>query len=94
VFTSAVLQHNRREDKDKIVKEICRVLKPGGFYFCTENTFRPDNYRQTFGNVEYNPALDDGYSLTPEGWQVYMHRYGLTTVTYSPPSEYIFRKEA
>jgi len=93
VFTSAVLQHNRHEDKKKVVQQIVRVLRPGGYYLCTENTFRKDNYRSTFKDIpKWNPALDDGYSFTSDGWMIFMYNYGLEMVWYKAPSEYLFKK--
>lgn len=94
VFTSAVLQHNRHPDKEIAVKEIVRVLKPGGLYMGTENTFRPDNYHHSFrGVAEWREDLDDGYSFTWMGWEKFMAKFGLKLVEFASPSEYLYRKE-
>ncbi len=93
VFTSAVLQHNRHKDKEKAVAEIVRVLRPGGHYIATENTFRPDNFQHTFPQIAaWVEGLDDGYSFTPKGWETFLGDFGLRLVEYKEPSEYIFVK--
>ena len=38
--TVAVLQHNRREEQEKIIPQIYKALKPGGVFFMTEGTIR------------------------------------------------------
>ena len=93
VFTSAVLQHNRHPDKKLVVGEIVRVLRPGGYYLCTENTFRPDNCSVTFGALGWHENMDDGYSFTWMGWEKFMKPLGLRLVKFQEPSEYLFVKE-
>lgn len=89
VFTSAVLQHNRHvPDKEEIVKGIHHILRDGGYYLCTENTFRADNCPQSVGNPDYQ----DAYSFTPEGWKKWMGERGFELIEYHAPSEYIYRK--
>jgi ubiquinone/menaquinone biosynthesis C-methylase UbiE len=92
VFTSAVLQHNRHPDKEKVAREIFRILKPGGYYMCTENTFRHDNYQMTFRSGQWHEGLDDGYSFTSSGWEKFMKNIGFVMVRFDNPSEYIFQK--
>lgn len=96
VFTSAVLQHNRHPDKEKAVKEIVRVLKPGGYYIATENTFQKisGNWIHTFPQAfEWHEAMDDGYSFTEVGWENFMSRFDLALVEYNGKSEYLFQKK-
>lgn len=93
VFTSAVLQHNRHERKEAVVKEIVRILRPGGYYMCTENTFRTDNFHHTFpGATAWNEHMDDGYSFTAKGWERFFRAHGLSLVWFSEPSEYLYIK--
>jgi SAM-dependent methyltransferase len=37
-LTVAVLQHNKREEQEKIIPQIYKSLKPGGVFFMTEGT--------------------------------------------------------
>jgi ubiquinone/menaquinone biosynthesis C-methylase UbiE len=92
IFTSAVIQHNKHDQKRQVLSEFLRVLKPGGFFLCTENTFRPDNYSTTFRNKPFREDLDDGYSFTKSGWEKFMKDSGFELVAYSHPSEYLYRK--
>jgi ubiquinone/menaquinone biosynthesis C-methylase UbiE len=92
VFTAVVLQHNKHIDKEIVAREIHRVLRSGGYYFCSENTFREDNYHTTFGRVGWSPDLDDGYSLTSWGWEQFMGKLGLILIKYTEPSEYLYTK--
>ena len=93
VFTAAVIQHNQTPDKEKVLAEIHRVLKPGGAYLCTENTFRLDNYKICFGDVPYVDSLFDGYSYTPAGWAKFMLENKFKRVWFQEPSEYLYVKE-
>jgi len=94
VFTSAVLQHNLHERKADVVKEIYRILRPGGYYMCTENTLRKDNFMYAFPNVlAWDDAMDDGYSFTPNGWERFMSGFGFKLVKFDEPSEYLYQKE-
>jgi SAM-dependent methyltransferase len=89
VFTSSVVQHNRHEpDKREIIEGIHTILKDGGYYLCTENTFRADNCPQSVGNPDYT----DGYSFTPEGWEKYLKELGFELIEFNGKSEYLFRK--
>jgi SAM-dependent methyltransferase len=89
IFTSAVLQHNRHDpDKIEIVRGMHNILRPGGYYLCTENTFRADNCPRSVGMPQYT----DGDSFTPEGWEKFMLENGFETVEYHAPSEYLYRK--
>lgn len=89
VFTSAVLQHNRHEpDKREIVQGMHHILREGGYYLCTENTFRHDNAPQWADN---NGACD-GYSFTPTGWKNWMAAHGFELVSYNNKSEYLYRR--
>lgn len=93
IFTSAVIQHNRHHDKIPVLKEFHRVLRPGGYYLCTENTFRSDNYNISFkDHKSLTDQMTDGYSFTPNGWKDFMTSYGFEQVEYSYPSEYLYRK--
>jgi len=93
VFTASVLQHNRHEDKDKVVAEIHRVLRPGGYYWGDENTFREDNFRSTFGpKAVFSDDLQDNYSFTKAGWIKYMESRGFKFVRFDLISLYLFRK--
>ncbi len=93
VFTSAVIQHNKHDQKRPVLEEFARVIKPGGYYMMTENTFREDNYHTTFRNKSaWSSDLDDGYSFTPKGWQEFIEPYGFELVEYQPKSEYLFRR--
>lgn len=89
VFTSAVLQHNRHEpDKREIVEGMRTILKPGGYYLCTENTFRGDNAPQ-WAN-DHGDA--DGNSFTAEGWKIWMSTRGFEMLEYNGKSEYLYRR--
>ena len=89
VFTASVLQHNRNEpDKREIVEGIYKVLKPGGFFLCTENTYRADNCPKSVGNRDYT----DGYTMTPSGWEKFMLPLGFKLLDYRPPGEYFYQK--
>lgn len=91
IFTSAVLQHNLHPQKARVVEQIVRMLKPGGHFMCTENTFRPDNYKTSFPRIPvWREDLDDGYSLTSIGWEKFMKARGLTLLSFSSPSEYLY----
>jgi SAM-dependent methyltransferase len=93
VFTSAVLQHNKHPDKRKTVQQIVDLIKPHGFFMCTENTFREDNYQHTFPKIStWHADLDDGYSFTKEGWEKFMHSCGLKLIKFQTPSEYLYQK--
>lgn len=91
IFTSAVLQHNKHDQKLPVLREFYRVLKPGGIYLATENTFRPDNCHVSFKGRPFDNEMDDGYSFTAKGWTLFMDREGFALNEYSAPSEYIWR---
>ena len=89
VFMASVLQHNRHEpDKREIVEAVHKILKDGGYFLLTENTFRADNCPQSVNN----PTYTDGYSLTPDGWDNFMKPLGFERVDYNGRSEYVYRK--
>ena len=92
IFTSAVIQHNKHADKIPVLREFHRVLRPGGFYLCTENTFRLDNYQISFRGQPFTEHLDDGYSFTAPGWEEFMKAQGFEQLEFSSPSEYLYRK--
>lgn len=89
VFSAGVLQHNRHEpDKANLARQINRILKQGGYYLCTENTFREDNMPVSVGNPDYT----DGYSFTPHGWEKFITQFGFQFEWFTGPSEYLFSK--
>jgi SAM-dependent methyltransferase len=89
VFTASVLQHNRHyPDKEEIVEQISSLLVEGGYFICTENTFRKSNYPP----YEKGCMYTDGYSFTPEGWEDFMGKLGFDMLEYNGESEYVFRK--
>lgn len=93
VFTSAVLQHNKHCDKAIVLPIVYNMIKPGGHFMCTENTFRTDNFHYSFPKIkEWNEKLDDGYSFTSVGWEKFMANYGFKMITFSPPSNYLYLK--
>lgn len=93
IFTAAVLQHNLHDQKAEVVKEFHRVLKPGGIYLATENTFREDNYRIAFPALaELEENLSDGYSFTQVGWERWMLPLGFKMERFATPGEYLYRK--
>jgi len=89
VFVASVLQHNRHEpDKREIVEAAHRIIKDGGYFLLTENTFRADNRPQSVGN----PDDTDGYSFTPAGWEKFMLSLGFKLLDFNGQSEYLFQK--
>ncbi len=89
IFTSAVLQHNRHyPDKQEIVQGMHSILREGGYYLCTENTFRADNMPASIGHPDYT----DGNSFTPERWEKFMRENGFETIEFHHPSEYLYRR--
>lgn len=81
VFTSHVLQHNSHyPEKNAIVREIHRVLRPNGYYLCVENT-GPE-------------ATPQDKSFTKEGWVEFMTARGFFFVSFFPQEEYLFRKDS
>ena len=42
--TVAVLQHNKREEQERIIPQIYKALKPGGVFFMTEGTHSGSGY--------------------------------------------------
>lgn len=94
VFTAAVLQHNKHARKSDVVAEIVRILKPGGYYLCTECTFRPDNFQPIFPGKPFSEDLTDGYSFTATGWAKFMAERGLELVWHKGSGEYLYRKQA
>jgi len=89
VFTSAVLQHNRHTpDKTEIVKGFYEIIKPGGYYLCTEDTFRADNRPESVGVPEFT----NGYSFTPYGWEKYMKSLGFKLLDFNGKSEYFYQR--
>lgn len=94
VFTSAVIQHNKHAEKDKVMEGIVRLLAKGGHYMCTETTFTPENYHHAFPNrPPFHDGLSDGYSFTKAGWVNYMKKFGLELEKFCSPGEYLFIKE-
>lgn len=92
LFTSAVIQHNTHEHKRKILKEFHRIIKDGGHYMCTENTFRPDNVHHVSRTAVYADGFTDGYSFTKNGWERFMNENGFALVKFHPNDMYLWRK--
>jgi len=89
VFTSSVLQHNQHVDKVEILKGINRLLKEGGVFFCTENTFSSENQPLSVNNALYN----DAYSFTVAGWICFMHEFGFELEQFHTVNQiYVYRK--
>ena len=81
VFTSHVLQHNTHyPEKDQIVREIRRVLRPNGYYLCIENTGK-------------DAKLSDK-SFTVEGWVSFIFTRGFSLVGHWPAEEFLFKKDS
>lgn len=83
VFTSHVLQHNDHfPEKDKIVREINRVLKPNGFFLmveCTPSSQEVSPNDQTFDK---------------DGWISFVTERGFSFIKHDAPEEYLFKKKA
>jgi SAM-dependent methyltransferase len=77
VYTVAVIQHNTHEQTRQILKTIKWLLKPGGYYFMTENT-RPE------------PNYDDGYSFDYDGWSKFFKESGFEIVKYTSPPDNMY----
>jgi len=94
IFTAYVLQHNKHADKNLVVAEMSRVLRPGGYYLCAEVTFTKENYHVAFTGTpdEFTEDFSDGYSFTRSGWVSYMKTFGLEEVWFAEPFLYLFRK--
>jgi ubiquinone/menaquinone biosynthesis C-methylase UbiE len=93
VWTAAVIQHNLHEQKKSIFTELARIIKPGGYYMCTENTFREDNYKTSFPHKDaWSNDLDDGYSLTMNGWKNFIEPFGFQLLKFQLPSEYLYQR--
>ncbi len=91
VFTSAVLQHNRHvPDKTEIVQGMYDILRPGGYYLCTEDTCREDNHPECVGFEGCNRGPE--YTFKEEGWRKFMIELGFETLEYRHPSEYLYRR--
>ncbi len=89
VFTSSVLQHNQHPDKVEILRGINRILKDGGIFFCTENTYSSANEPKSLENPLYN----DPYSFTVAGWVCFLHRFGLELEQFHTQNQiYVYRK--
>lgn len=58
--TVAVLQHNKREEQERIVPQIYKALKPGGVFFMTEDTHKGSGYD--------NQRSQDGWKSMVEGY--------------------------
>jgi SAM-dependent methyltransferase len=82
VFTSHVLQHNDHfPEKDCIVREIARVLRPGGYYLMVESTASSDEVRPT----------DQTFDVT--GWKNFIVDRGFEFQAHWEPEEYLFVRE-
>lgn len=80
IWTSHVLQHSSHyPEKDVMVREIWRVLKPLGYYLCVENTS--------------DDATHLDKSMNSYGWKTFMVSRGFTFINEWPEEEYLFRKE-
>lgn len=92
IFTKNVLQGNTSEEKEKILNEFVRVLKPGGFYVMGECTFTMDNCAHVFPNVEWTDDLTDGFSFSRKGWVNLLSSKGFELKVTEEPIFYLFRK--
>lgn len=91
VFTSAVLQHNRhRPDKAEVVQGLHHILRPGGYYLCTEDTCREDNHPECVGSLGCTRGPQ--YTFKLQGWKTYMQDLGFEMLEYHHPSEYLYRR--
>jgi SAM-dependent methyltransferase len=91
VFTSAVLQHNRHApDKTEIVQGMHEIIRPDGYYLCTEDTCRNDNHPECVDSAGCNRGPE--YTFKAEGWRQYMLDLGFEMVEYSRPSEYLYKR--
>lgn len=89
VFTSSVLQHNRHSDKAEVLEGFSRVLKEGGVYLCTENTFSSENEPKSIED----PLFNDPYSFTVAGWICFLHQFGFEIEQYHAQNQiYVYRK--
>lgn len=80
IFTSAVLQHNRHSEQEKIVEQIKKALKPGGYFLMSENTLRPDNWPIGIKDGKFDEDVTDGYSKTFKGWIEFFKKHGFEFV--------------
>ncbi len=79
VFTAGVLQHNvNHPDKGTCMLLISTNLKPGGYYFCTENTL-PDG------------TPTDGYSFDRSGWINFVESYRFKLIETASHDRYLFQ---
>ena len=89
VFTAAVLQHNRHNpDKREIIEGASRILREGGYFLMTENTFLAHNCPQSVGD----PSYTDGFSFTPSGWECFMNGLGFKLLDYDGNGAYLYQK--
>lgn len=74
IWISYVLEHLIREEKEKIVKELLRILKPGGLFFMVVNTvighkvrqcdIRPFAwYEEVFSSVKFDVRTDKDLTI-------------------------------
>ena len=104
VFSCAVLQHNRHEDKDKIIPKIREALKPDGLFLMFENTFTKENYHYALGggapghgpipkDTPFTKEFTDGYSFTSEGWDKYISAFGFKLLKHDRSATlYLFQR--
>lgn len=57
VFTRAVVQHNWGEDKQEVISEITRLVKPNGYYLFSEADFLTGPYSLQ-GVVDLLPGFE------------------------------------
>jgi len=92
IWTSAVIQHNLHEEKSEVLNQFYNMLKPHGFYLCTEVTFTPTNSSHVFKN--YSEDMTDGYSFTESGWEKYFAEHGFVIVDKPRFDYYLLQKDA
>lgn len=81
VFTSHVLQHSDHfPEKDKIVREVARVLRLGGYYLMVESTTSSHEVQHT----------DQTFDVL--GWKNFIVSRGFEFQNYWIPEEYLFVK--
>ena len=91
-FTRAVIMHNSNEDKEELLPEFVRVIKPGGYYISSEATFTEEVWEKRFPGQPFDSNYTDGFTFTKDGWMSLFSEFGLTLVEYVAPKLYLYQK--